>query len=464
MYLISLTYGALKHLGLASQDWQAYLIGRVWSAFFATSISWAVYRLARELRGGPRASLLAALWAAMIPLTVWEGHVAITDPMMTFWTTMTLWASVRLVRTGSWRDYIFAGVCLGLATGSKYTAAMSVVAIVAGSLASRLPLVRTIQGLVVAGVVSLACAFIVMPFSFIHLQTTLAAMAYEHHHTETGHFGFGLPANGVQYHRYVYQLIAAWPFSLGVALYASAAMGTLWALAKWDRRKIPVFAFALVFFGILGSWHFTPIRYYMPLVVIGALFAGLWHGALLDSLSPKIRTAGALIAAITFAYTLIFSAQTSDRFAHETRDVASAWLDKNLKPDGWLLLCGWSRYCALPGDIEKYVITGGRDESPVRKIPETAPYDLIEITSLHAERHFRQGDRDWINAYKRLRDPNGPFTQVAKFESQFINKKFYMKLDPMFGAYFVSPTLEFYRAKNPLLPTNAPVAMPPPRR
>jgi hypothetical protein len=33
---------------------------------------------------------------------------------------------------------------------------------------------------------------------------------------------------------------------------------------------------------------------------------------------------------------------------------------------------------------------------------------------------------------------------VKRFEADFINKRLYTRLDPMFEGYFVSPTLEFY--------------------
>ena len=459
MYLISLTFGALKHLGvLSGAEWQAYLIGRLWSALFAGATVFPVYKIAKELGGTVRSALLAALFMALFPLNVWEGHVAVTDPLMTFWTTMTLWASVRLVRTGTWRDYAFAGACLGLATGSKYTAAIVVVAVIAGAFASRRPLGATLQGLVIAGAISLACAFAVMPYSFLRFPDLLAAMKYESNHTTSHHFGFSLPASGWQYHRGIYQLVAMFPFCLGFALYAASIGGTLWVLVKFDRRKLPLFAFAAAFLFVLVRWYFVPIRYYMPLLVLGPLFTGLWIGALLDS--QKFRCTGIALLIATLGYTSVFSAQTAARYAHETRDEAGHWLDKKMNPGGSLLVCGWSRYAALPQSPDEYKISGGKDDAPVRKLPGDAPYDLIEITSLHADRHFRQGEDGWINAYKRLRDPNGPFTRVAKFESHFINKRLYTKLDPMYAGYFVSPTLEFYRAKNPAHETNAPPAKP----
>lgn len=451
MYLIAATFRGLSYIGaIAGAQWQAFLIGRVWSAVFAAGTIFPVYLLARELGGRVRAGLLAALWMSLLPLNVWEAHVAVTDPLMTFWIAMTLWTAVRLARTARLYDYAFAGACLGLATGSKYTAALAVVAILAGAVVAlirRRALVETLTGLTVAGTLAVLCTFFVTPYSFIRFEDLLTGMASESLHTASHHPGFSVPADGWQYHRYLYQVVAAWPFSLGLALYASVVAGTLWAAWKCGGRTVPLFAFALLFFGITGSWNFVPLRYYLPLLVIGVLFAGLWHGALLDSPRRSVRRAGLVLVLLTLAYTGLFTTQTTARFAHETRVEAGKWMDRNLRPGEKVAVCGWSRYSALPANRRGYVLKGGRDDDLLAQIPDAAPYDLIEVTSLHYSRHVRHGGTNQLAVYARLRDTAGPFACVAIFESHFINKRFYERLDPMYGGYFISPTIEFYRAK-----------------
>lgn len=451
MYLIALTFGLLQRLGLTHEIPDAFLVGRAWSAFFGTATIWAVYRLARALRARPAGALLAALWMALLPLNIWESHAAITDTLMAFWATMTLWASVRLVGKGRQRDYAFAGACLGLATGSKYTAAMAVVAVVVGALASRRPPWHILRGLCLAAIAALALAFLVAPWSFIRFPDTLKAINFEYLHTHSQHLGFNLSADGHQYNRYIYQLVAAWPFSLGIALYASALAGLLPVCVRAGRRILPLFLFAAVFFGVTGSWSFVPLRYYMPLVVLGALFAGLWHGALLGSGRPVVRVAGVMVVAATFGYTALFAVQTTSRYANDTRVAAERWLDATLKPGSRLVVGGWSRYCALPTVLSNFTIVGARDERPVLGLKDVDPFDLLEISSMHFNRHIRQGHQNLgqQEAYRRLRESPAKFELVKRFEASFINKRLYARLDPMFESYFVSPTLEFYRRKTP---------------
>lgn len=443
-YLISLTFGGLCRLGLLDgQPWQAYAIGRIWSALFSAATVIPVFALARAFGGTIRGALLSSLFVALLPLSVWEAHFAVTDSLMTFWTMMTLWGSVRLMHSDKGRDYVFVGLYLGLATGSKYTAAIACVAILTGTLLSRQPLSRRGIGLLVAALVAVASAFIVTPFSFLRLPDVLKAMTYEHAHTQSHHFGFSLPANGPQYHRYLYQLVCAWPFSLGFALYFAAVAGALWLVIRRTRQIAPVLAFGLVFFGVTGSWSFVPLRYYLPLVTIGALSAGLGLTALLEH--PRARTLGLLFLAGTLGYTTIFVVQTTERFTDETRMLAGRWIDQNL-PDGTTVYyCGWARYMGLPEDLDRIKIKA-KDQEGILYHPERLnPGDILQITSMQYARQYRQGNEYFTNMYNRIRKPGGDFELLSRFDTQFINKQIYMQLDPMFGGYFVGPNVEFYR-------------------
>ncbi|HEY5998243.1 MAG TPA: glycosyltransferase family 39 protein [bacterium] len=442
IYLTAGTSWVLRRLGLLHEVWQMHVVGRSWSAFFGAMTAPAVYLLARELGARASGALLAALWAALLPLSVWESHVAVTDVMMTFWVVVTLLASVRLLRRDRWHDWALAGAALGLATGSKYTAALAAVAILLAAALSPVPLRRKALGLATAGACALLFCFLVTPFSFIRLSDTLAAMAYERRHTVGGHYGFSVPAAGIQYHRYVYQIAAAWPFSFGLGLYVSAIAGTLWATATLDRRKAVVIGFALLFFGVTGSWSLTPIRYYLPVLPAGALFAGLWQGEWLTSRAAWKRATAAAAVVLAAGYTLVFTAQTARRFSHETRVEAARWLEGYLKPGARLYVAGWGRYNALPDPAGGIQVEGG-SERGLGDPAKMAAYDLIETSSLVSRRHERHGDAAAVAVYAGLKDPQR-YRLVRRFSAEFLNKCLYTRLDPMFEGYFVSPTLEFY--------------------
>ncbi|MFH0909234.1 MAG: glycosyltransferase family 39 protein [bacterium] len=448
IYLTALIYGLLHQLGILVAQWQAYVVGRAISACFGAATVLAAMLMAREAGANKTGQLLAALWMALLPLNVWESHVAVTDVTMTFWVACTLWASMRLVRTGRWRDYVMAGAFLGLSVGSKYTAAMTVVAVVAGVFLSGRPMKNTIPGLAAAAAVAVAACFVVTPYSFIRLGDVLKAMAYEHHHTTGHHFGFCLPAKGPQYHRYLYQVVAAWPFCLGIALYAAAVAGTIWGALRLNRARAVLLVFGAVFFGVTGHWNFVPLRYYLPLLTVAVVFAGMWLGAWLEADSAWRRRLGGAAMLVTLVYTLVFTFQTTGRFEDDTRMQAGRWLDETCRPGTSLLTCGWERYMGMPGNERAVKVRRGDEKSFWPEL-ERRRFDVIEISSLHYDRHYRHDNRTYAKKYDALRDPAGPFRLAAKFESSFINRDVYGRLDPMFRGYFVSPTLEFYEPKRP---------------
>lgn len=441
MYLIAISNGVASRLGLVSATWQKYVVARSIVAAFGALTAPAAMWLGLELGGSLGGAALGGLWMALLPLHVWESHFAVTDVVMTFWIVVALALSVRLLRSSSLGDYLLIGATIGAAIASKYTAALVGVSPMVATALGRRPLRTWLRGLFGMGAAMLAVSFLGTPFSFLHFGQFRAAMTDEYAHVHSQHYGFGLPAVGWQYHKYLYEICAAFPFSLGLALYASAAAGTVWALLRPRRSYLVVLSFALAFFAIVGHWTFTPLRYQLPVLAISAVFAGLWQGSWLE-LGGRPRVVAAFAVVVTAAYTTAFTLQTTSRLRHDTRAQAAQWLDETLRPGERLLLCGYRSYLAVPNDAR---ITVEVDtEGAVGKLAGRTDFDLVEITSMHYWRHERHQHAAFLPVYQRLRGGRTPLKLVKRFEADFLNRRFYQKLDPMFGGYFISPTLEFY--------------------
>ena len=444
IYLIALTNGALTRVGLVSEPWHAYAIGRAIVAAFGTATAPAAFWLGVELGAAPLAAGLGGLFVALLPLHVWESHFAVTDVVMTFWIVVVLAGSVRLLRRGELADYAWVGAALGLAVASKYTAALAAVSpLVATLLAARRPPgPKTLVNLAALGIAATILCFVATPFSFLHFGQLRQAMAYEYEHVHSLHYGFSLPAAGWQYHKYVYELCAGFPFSLGFALWAAAAGGAVWSIATLRRETVVVLAFVVPFFAILGHWTFTPLRYMLPVVVIGALFAGLWLGAWMEQGAPGRRAFAAVVALAAAGYTLAFTVSTTARLGHDTRIEAAHWLDETLRPGARLLICGYSPYMAIPTTPK--IAVEAVNEVEISKLAAHTEADLVEISSFHFWRYERHHHPAFGPAYDRFRGGERGFHLVKTFEGHFLNREIYRKLDPMFAGYFVSPTLEFY--------------------
>ncbi|MGH7898551.1 MAG: phospholipid carrier-dependent glycosyltransferase [Candidatus Binatia bacterium] len=444
IYAIALANGLLSRLGLVTESWHSYVVGRSIVATFGALTAPAAFWLGLEIAGSLGGAALAGLWVALMPLHVWESHFAVTDIVMTFWITVALALSVRLLRSAKFSDILLTGAVIGAGIASKYTAALVAISpLIAMALAAR-PLETTLRGLFGLGLAALTVCFLGTPFTFLHFSEFRADMAFEYAHVRSLHYGFSLPALGWQYHKYVYELFAGWPFSLGVALYAAAAAGAIWALVRPRRETVVVLGFALLFFAILGRWTFKPLRYQLPMLVIAAVYAGLWQGSWIEAGRTWQRAVATVAAVATLVYTAIFTIQTTARFRNDTRIQAARWLDETLP--GRLLIIGNVHYVALPSDPRIDVKI--RNEALIGKVPQWTDFDLAEITSMHYSRHERHRHHLFLPAYEHLRNGGASLQLVKRFEADFLNRDLYSRLDPMFGGYFISPTIEFYSRRD----------------
>jgi 4-amino-4-deoxy-L-arabinose transferase-like glycosyltransferase len=109
---------------------------RLWPALAAGATVVISGLTARELGGGRRAQLLAAVGTGTMPALLASGHLATTTPYdVLAWTALAL-AVIRIGRTGDCRWWLAAGLILGLGLANKHSAGLFAAALVAGMLLS----------------------------------------------------------------------------------------------------------------------------------------------------------------------------------------------------------------------------------------------------------------------------------------------------------------------------------------
>jgi hypothetical protein len=145
---------------------------------------------------------------------------------------------------------------------------------------------------------------------------------------------------------------------------------------------------------------------------------------------------------VTGLYTGVFVVQTTARLRHDTRIAAANWLDQTLRPGQRLLLCGYSPYLAIPTDPR--IVVDAANEVWISHLADRGDVDLVEITSMHYWRHERHRHPAFLPEYQRFREGEKGYHLVKRFDTDFLNRELYRRLDPMFAGYFVSPELEFY--------------------
>ena len=122
-YLFDAWYGgasAVVH-AYAVHPAELYTLARVAAALLGTFALWLLYIAGARLFGRG-AALLAAAIEAVAFLPVFYSHLALNDVPTLAPLTLSLLGSAGVLRRGRVRDHVLAGIGLGLACATKYTA------------------------------------------------------------------------------------------------------------------------------------------------------------------------------------------------------------------------------------------------------------------------------------------------------------------------------------------------------
>ena len=107
---------------LTGENWnaadRAYLVGRALSALMDTLTVVLVYLIGARVFSA-RVGLLAAVFAALAPMSIQLAHFFTTDSWLTCFVAATLYAAIRAADSGSGRWFAAAGLGFGLAMATK---------------------------------------------------------------------------------------------------------------------------------------------------------------------------------------------------------------------------------------------------------------------------------------------------------------------------------------------------------
>jgi 4-amino-4-deoxy-L-arabinose transferase-like glycosyltransferase len=270
VYLQAATMGLLRGLarvlgtGAAPAPVDAYVAGRLVAASAAVASLWVVYRVG-ALCFQPAVGVLAALVLAICPIHVEHSALVTTDVWVATFGACVLLAATHVYREQRLLHYVLAGIALGLAVGSKYTAGCYALAIVVAHALASAPRLRALldrrlfAAAAAAGVTFLATT----PYALLDPREFLDDLEFERVHYRTGHFG--AEAEGATSHGlYAGFLMSRQALGYGgIAL----ALASLALVGRPEQRPILFIGAApLALFLLLGSQ-----RVYFARNLVGAL-------------------------------------------------------------------------------------------------------------------------------------------------------------------------------------------------
>ncbi len=307
------------HGEYARHPGEVFLVGRVTVALLGTAAVWMLYLLGARLFDR-RIGLLAAAIEAVAFLPVSYGHLALNDAVTLLPLTLSLFGSAGVMRYGRKRDYALAGIGLGLACASKYTAGIAIVPLVVAAAAHYLdsidemrvrptredptgghatpehPERRVVIGVVLAGVCALVSFLIANPYALLDFKLFYSELVHQSSLSDEAQGKLGAPKEiGIFYY--------LWSFSWGLGwVPALAALGG--AITIWRRHPrigwllVPAAILFLAFMGLqdryFGRW-LLPI---FPIAcLLAAYFASLLVRVILEKMMPTAREGGKRIVA-----------------------------------------------------------------------------------------------------------------------------------------------------------------------
>jgi 4-amino-4-deoxy-L-arabinose transferase-like glycosyltransferase len=316
-----------------------YLIGRLWSIAFAVAAIPLVFLLGRRCFSTAVGLAGAGLWA-LLPLAVSHGRIVRTDSAGVFFTLLALFLIVRLFERASVRDYVLAGLAIGVGISSRYfLVTLLAPFVVAGVIAIRRHVPGASARGVAAGVGAAMVAFVVTtPYFFLDWSTARASVANENA-SMLGSTGFSPIGNLRWYLAYPIPKSITWP----VVLLALIGIVLVLASRRDPRRLVLLAGVATLLVSIsMSQLHrdYWPLPI-LPVVVLFAVDGGAWLTAELSArlglreLSPALAVAGVVLVALWPAWDVVRLDMRESRSS--TRIVARRWINANIPPGSTLV-------------------------------------------------------------------------------------------------------------------------------
>ena len=306
-----------------------FLLARIATAVLGVVGVGLLYVAVRRLYG-VAAAWLAALFLGLAFLPVFYSHLALNDVPTLVPVALALVGVAGITSVGRRRDFLVAGIGLGAATATKYTAAAVALAIGVAWLirwrdepAQRRALWR--HGAL--ALVAAAITFVVLnPYSVLDAGAFVGGVRRQQQLTaDVGKVGLD-DTTGWQY--YAWTLL--WGF--GVVPIGLALVGAATALRDNWRRVAPWLAFAVGMWLVIGAQTRFYARWFLPAYPVLALCAALGVVAIRDWLPARGRVIGvAVVAALALAQPA-FDVVHSDVILGrtDTRAQAMTWLVRHV--------------------------------------------------------------------------------------------------------------------------------------
>ena len=351
IYLAKITSGAVGLINPWGASYDGAIInGRRLSAVIGTLTVLLLILLGRRLYDQSVGLLAGALLAACA-LHLQNSRFMTVDVTLTFVVLLALFALVRVATDGRLVQFVLAGIAIGLATATKFSAMplflpRGIAALHRVRVERRFAPVAARCALAVAAAV-LAFA-VAEPYGIIRLARFYHDILEQSHMVRNaGVFPYTTQYMGTPKYWYDLEQLILWGMAppLGLAAVWATAMRVP---AAWRERRVEewiLLSWVIPFFLITGWFEVKFPRYLLPVYPLMILWAAAWlvreyrSGTLFGRIAAPAVVAGTLAAAAAFVaiYTRPFTEVT-----------ASEWVYRHIPSGSKILTQDWDEGFPLP--------------------------------------------------------------------------------------------------------------------
>jgi len=328
--------GSARELADVAQRGDLFLIARCLAAVLGTLSIWLTFVATRRFLD-TTVGLAAAALMAVAFLPVFYSHVALSNVPAMAAACVCLIGVAGVLRRGGARDYVLAGLGLGVAAATKYIDGVVLVPlVVAAFLAPREGDALTLRrGLLTALGLAALAFFACNPYALIdwhHFATSVLAQR-----DVVGEDKFGQdPGGGVPYYLWTFTWGLGWIPAVGVLA------GSVLLLVENRRVGLvlaPVVPLFILYMGLqtryFGRWM-LPV---FPIVCMLSAYAGVRAARRLSAARPHLRRALVTAAAVALGAQSILYVVHNDRVLSRphTLNVARTWMLEHIPAGAGLI-------------------------------------------------------------------------------------------------------------------------------
>ena len=334
-----------------------FIAGRAFAASMSTLSLIVIYATGKKLFNA-EVGLLAAAIVAVSPIHVENSALVTTDIWVAVFSTLILFYCAKIYEQPTTKNYILAGLFLGLAASSKYTAVVFCVGIICAHMISQQKIygLAGIRKLGVAGFSSALAFFSTTPFALFDSRTFLSHLKFERVHYRTGHLGAESESN-TSYELYASTLLSQ--DGLGLAGLTLALLSIALLARKEFRPLVFVLALPIVLFIFVGNYKVFFSRNIVGAIPGLSLAAALVIYVLVHKLVYPLKNRWL----VAFSYIGMLAIvcgplvertiqQVAKKRLPDTRWISLQWVNENIKEGSVVAIEGY----APPLDPKKYQV------------------------------------------------------------------------------------------------------------